>query len=114
MASEPKSYWDNLPKTERNEIKNALGAYIRTTIGYDALAEKLGVSKQTVYDKVSTLKFSPRLVKKWAIALGCDENLFYTGKDEPSPISYPDLITRILTLEKKVTDLEHRLKSLEK
>lgn len=114
MASETNTYWSNLTKAEKERIKNAIGVYIRTTIGYDALADKLGVTKQTIYDKVSTLKFSPRLVKKWAHALGCDENLFYTGEDEPSPISYPDLVTRILTLEKKVSELEQRIQEMKK
>lgn len=78
-------------------------------ISCDLMAEKLGVTRQHIYNKISSGNFGYATAKKWAAILECPVSLLMEGKTDND-----NLQAKLEKLSILVEDLGIKVKRLEK
>ena len=102
------------PEKEK-EINMAVSRWLKSQgISQEEAARRLGVGRQTVSNRLSSLHFTPRSARKWALVFGLNENFLLTGRGPlcNRQTSYQRMVNETETLHKVVTSQKNTIADL--
>lgn len=96
----------------QNEVRNCIKSYMQAQkLTYQDLADRMGLSLQTVNNYMSTKALTEKTVGKFAAALEYPLDLLLRGERYFGPDTYADFETRLKKLEEEVRILKEIISS---